>query len=102
MMLNAESNGVTLSSWTEPTLPEVDIILAGDVFYDTSVTRHTLPILAAAATHTKILVGDPFRRDLPLDHLDLIAEYTVPDMGGGAPVRSGVFALRPGNIGNAP
>jgi len=102
MMLNAEANGVTIASWTEPTLPEVDLILAGDVFYDTSVIRHTLPILAAAATRTRVLVGDPFRRDLPLDHLDIIAEYTVPDMGGGAPVRAGVFALRPGNIGNAP
>lgn len=101
MMLNAEANGVTLSSWTEPSLPEVDLILAGDVFYDTSVTRHTLPILAAAAEGTKTLVGDPFRRDLPLEHLTPLAEYTVPDMGGGAPVRAGVFALRPGNIGNA-
>ncbi|WP_291420822.1 methyltransferase [Devosia sp.] len=102
MMLNAEANGTAIASWTEPALPEVDVILAGDVFYDTSVTRHTLPILAAAAERTKVLVGDPFRRDLPLDHLDLIAAYTVPDMGGGAPVRAGVFALRPGNIGNAP
>ncbi|WP_244446399.1 class I SAM-dependent methyltransferase [Devosia riboflavina] len=102
MVLNAEANGITIASWTEPNLPDVDIILAGDVFYDTSVTRHTLPILAAAAEKTKILVGDPFRRDLPLDHLYLLAKYNVPDMGGGAPVRAGVFALRPGNIGNAP
>lgn len=102
MMLNAAANGVTITSWTELTLPEVDLILAGDVFYDTSVTHHTLPILAAAAEGTKVLVGDPFRRDLPLDHLELLAEYTVPDMGDGAPVRSGVFALRSGNIGNAP
>lgn len=102
MMLNAAANRVRLKSWTEPGLPQVDLILAGDVFYDTSVTRHTLPILAAAADKRRILVGDPFRRDLPLDHLDLLAEYTVPDMGGGAPVRAGVFALRPGHIGNAP
>lgn len=101
MMLNAEANGTIIASWTDPTLPEVDLILAGDVFYDASVTRHTLPILAAAAEKTKILVGDPFRRDLPLDHLDLLAEYTVPDMGGGAPVRAGVFVLHPPHIGNA-
>ncbi|KRA98200.1 hypothetical protein ASD83_14260 [Devosia sp. Root685] len=102
MMLNAKANGVTLKSWTEPGLPEVDLILAGDVFYDAAVALHTLPLLATAAENTKILVGDPFRRDLPLDQLDLLAEYTVPDMGGGTPVRAGVFALRPGNIGNAP
>lgn len=102
MLLNAEANGVAITPWTEPTLPEVDIILAGDVFYDTAVTRHTLPVLAAAAERTEVLIGDPFRRDLPLDHLDLLAEHSVPDMGGGAPVRAGVFALRPGHIGNAP
>lgn len=102
MVLNAAANGVTLKSWTESTLPQVDVILAGDVFYDASVARHTLPILKAAAGRTKVLVGDPFRRDLPLGHLDLIADYAVPDMGGAAPVRAGVFALHPGHIGNAP
>lgn len=102
MLLNAEANGVMLESWTGAGLPEVDLILAGDVFYDVAVARHTLPALLAAATKTKILVGDPFRRDLPLDHLDLLAEYQVPDMGGGEPARAGVFALHPRNIGNAP
>lgn len=101
--INAEANGVLLAEWNEPGLPDVDIVLAGDVFYDATVAEITLPILVAAAEAGKtVLVGDPFRRDLPLDHLDLIAEYSVPDMGGGAPVRAGIFALRPGNIGNAP
>ena len=101
MVLNAEANGVVLKSWTEPALPHVDIILAGDVFYDATVAQRTLPILTAAAARSTVLIGDPFRRDLPLERLDLLAEYAVPDMGGGAPVRAGVFALRPGNIGNA-
>lgn len=102
MLLNAEANGATLHAWTEIALPEVDLILAGDVFYDARVAQLTLRTLSAAATKTPVLVGDPFRRDLPLDHLDLLAEYQVPDMGGGEPVRAGVFALRPENIGNAP
>ena len=103
IMLNAEANGVALTPWTEPDLPLVDLILAGDVFYDATVAQHTLPVLLAAAERgITVLVGDPFRRDLPLDHLDLRAEYTVPDMGGGASVRAGIFALRPANIGNAP
>ncbi|WP_291412282.1 methyltransferase [Devosia sp.] len=102
MMLNAEANGVSLSPWTEPDLPEVDIILAGDVFYDAAVTRNTLPLLTAAAAESQVIVGDPFRRDLPLDRLEFLAEYAVPDMGGAAPVRAGVFALHPTHIGNAP
>ena len=102
MVLNAEANGVTIDTWTAPGLPEVDLVLAGDVFYDADVASQTLPILAQAANRAKVLVGDPFRRDLPLDQLELLAEYDVPDMGGGAPVRSGVFALHPRHIGNAP
>ena len=40
MMLNAEANGVTIASWTEPTLPEVDLILAGEI---TSIqVRHNM------------------------------------------------------------
>lgn len=101
MRLNAEANDVAIASSIGPGLPEVDIILAGDVFYDASIARRTLPTLSAVAGKTKVLVGDPFRRDLPLDHLDLIAEYTVPDMGGTAPVCAGVFILRPAHIGNA-
>lgn len=102
MLLNADANGVMLESWAGAGLPNVDLILAGDIFYDTAVARHTLPVLLEAVTKTEILVGDPFRRDLPLDHLDCLAEYRVPDMGGGALVRAGVFALRAPNIGNAP
>ena len=102
ILLNAKANGVSLTPWTEPGLPHVDVILAGDVFYDATVAQHTLPaLLASAERGITVFVGDPFRRDLPLDHLDLVAEYTVPDMGGGASVRAGIFALRPATIGNA-
>jgi predicted nicotinamide N-methyase len=101
LRLNAEANGVSIESWTAQDFPDVDLILAGDVFYDAAVTRHTLPVLTDAASTATVLVGDPFRRDLPLERMQLLAEYHVPDMGGGAPVRAGVFALRPENIGNA-
>ncbi|MCP8882664.1 50S ribosomal protein L11 methyltransferase [Devosia sp. XJ19-1] len=96
LRLNAEANNVSLALWTEPALPPVDIILAGDIFYLPEVVGRTLPILLdAAAQGANVLVGDPFRRDLPLDRLDLLIEYAVADMGGSAPVRAGVFALRP-------
>lgn len=93
--LNAEANGQTLLPWTAPGLPDVDIVLAGDVFYSSEIVAETLPVLKAlAARGARVLVGDPFRRDLPQDQLDLITEYAVSDMGGNDPVRSGVFALR--------
>lgn len=94
LALNAEANGVSIDIWDQPHLPPADIILAGDVFYDSDVVAVTLPLLRrAAASGTTILVGDPYRKSLPLDHLSLIADYAVPDMGGGAPTRAGVFAL---------
>ncbi|SFV37097.1 Predicted nicotinamide N-methyase [Devosia crocina] len=94
MELNAEANGVALQLWAETVLPPVDIILAGDVFYDARVAKLTLPILAAAAeAGNEVLVGDPFRRDLPLDRLQVLARYEVPDMGSSELVKAGVFSL---------
>lgn len=93
--LNAAANQCTLSPWQQPGLPKVDVVLAGDVFYAPEVVSQTLPLLIEAAQNgAQVLVGDPFRRGLPLDRLDLLAEYAVADMGGAKPVRSGVFALR--------
>jgi predicted nicotinamide N-methyase len=95
LRLNAEANGVDIGIWTQDSLPKVDVVLAGDVFYTADVVAATLPLLTAAAlSGARVLVGDPFRRDLPQDRLDPIAEYAVPDMGGPTPVRSGVFVLR--------
>ena len=95
LKLNAEANGIALALWTGSNLANVDVVLAGDVFYTREVVAKTLPILTDFARRgAKVLVGDPFRADLPLRHLDPIAEYHVTDMGGSAPVRSGVFALR--------
>lgn len=103
LALNAEANGVVLSLWDSDGLPDVDIVLAGDVFYSAEIVARTLPLLQHAAdSGIAVLVGDPFRRDLPEEHLDLVAEYAVPDMGGSTPVRAGIFALRARHIGNAP
>lgn len=95
LQLNAEANGVTLEPWTSSDLPATDMVLAGDVFYSPQVVAETLPVLTRLArAGANVLVGDPFRRDLPIEHLDPVAEYAVSDMGGSTPVRSGVFALR--------
>jgi predicted nicotinamide N-methyase len=93
--LNAEANDAAIELWTESGLPVVDVVLAGDVFYAADVVAMTLPLLAKAArAGATVLVGDPFRKDLPMEHLELVAEYAVADMGGSTPVRSGIFALR--------
>lgn len=97
--LNARANGVAIALRPGGPLPEIDLILAGDVFYDPVVAAQTLAVLETASC--PVLVGDPFRRDLPRRRLEQIAEYEVPDMGGGAAVRSGVFILRRANTGNA-
>lgn len=100
--LNAAANGVELTLSSDAALPDVDVVLAGDVFYAAEVVARTLPVLTELAEKGAIvLVGDPFRQDLPLDRLELMAEYLVADMGGSAPVRSGIFALRRDHIGNA-
>lgn len=92
--LNAEANGVNMSVSAEAT--EAEIVLAGDVFYDAKVAAETLPILRAlASTSAQVLIGDPFRETLPVDALELVAEYHVPDMGSAALVRAGVFTLHP-------
>jgi predicted nicotinamide N-methyase len=93
--LNAAANGVQLTPWAGSDLPDVDVVLAGDVFYTPEVMAETLAVLSTLADGgATVLVGDPFRRDLPLERLELVADYLVADMGGSAPVRSGVFALR--------
>ena len=84
--LNATANGVAIS------LVELDIdglapigfdlIAAGDVFYNPDVGRRMLPFLElCAAAGMEVLVGDPDRRDLPVERLDRLASYAVGDVG---------------------
>lgn len=81
--LNAEANGVTLAFTGADLLdalpPEVDVICAGDVFYDRAMAARVLPWLTAAADRgTRVLIGDPLRTYFPKSGLDLLAEYEVP------------------------
>jgi predicted nicotinamide N-methyase len=96
LQLNAAANQAGIALWELPHLPDAAIVLAGDVFYDPVIVADTLPLLETAAKRgARVLVGDPFRRSLPLDRLEPLATYQVDDMGGTAPVRAGVFALHP-------
>jgi predicted nicotinamide N-methyase len=106
--LNATANGVRVAvlagSPLDGPAPEgIDLILAGDVFYDAAVAERMTAFLdRCVAAGVSALIGDPFRGHLPLPRLELLSEYTVADVmsaetlpGNGA-TRSGVFAWRPG------
>jgi predicted nicotinamide N-methyase len=99
--LNAAANGVEITivdkDITPGPPPDVDIVLAGDVFYGREVALRIIPFLdRCLAAGIAVLVGDPRRNDLPLSRLRLLAEYRVPDFGdatGGAARPSGVFSF---------
>lgn len=83
MALNAEANGVAMGFTADDLLdgpaPEVDVICAGDVFYEQPMSGRVLDWLTeAAARGTRVIVGDPLRTYFPKSGFDLLAEYEVP------------------------
>nr|WP_314431767.1 methyltransferase [uncultured Brevundimonas sp.] len=80
---NAASNGVEIA-FTDANLldappPPVDLICAGDVFYEKPMAEAVLAWLKQAqANGTRVIVGDPGRTYFPKSGLTLLAEYTVP------------------------
>lgn len=59
-------------------LSDIDVVLAGDVFYDRAASRRFDPwFRELAAAGKRVLVGDPGRAYLPQD-LEPIAVYEVP------------------------
>lgn len=81
--LNAEANGVRLDFTDRDLLdgppPQVEVILAGDVFYEKPMAERVLAWLKGAkAQGTTVVVGDPLRTYFPKDGFDLLAEYQVP------------------------
>lgn len=80
---NAEANGVTVDFTAENLLeappPAVDLICAGDVFYEKPMAQAVLAwLLRARANGTRVLVGDPGRSYFPASGLTRLAEYSVP------------------------
>ncbi len=80
---NARSNGVEIA-FTETNLlgappPPVDLICAGDVFYEKPMAEAVMVWLKQAqANGSRVIVGDPGRTYFPRSGLTLLAEYTVP------------------------
>lgn len=96
--LNAAANGLDIAVLdTLPDPTSLDLVLAGDVFYDAGAAATSLIALDAFRERgIPVLVGDPGRRDLPLERLTAVASYDVPEFGGapGATVRSTVYRYR--------
>jgi predicted nicotinamide N-methyase len=102
--LNAAANGVEgritpVSDNLLDTVPEADLVLAADVFYErdlaAAVTAWLFGLQARGAT---ILIGDPGRTYLPRERLECLETYTVPvsrSLEDSEIKRSHVWRLRP-------
>jgi predicted nicotinamide N-methyase len=97
--LNAELNGVIVDTilgdlTTGPPL-DVEIVLAGDVFYAPELAERVAPFLdRCVAAGQTVLVGDPWRAPLPRERLSQLAAYAVRDFGGGGETPAAVFAWK--------
>jgi predicted nicotinamide N-methyase len=81
--LNAEHNGLDLAVELADVLdappPDVDVVLAGDVFYDAAMAQRVQPwLLEAARRGARVLLGDPGRHYLPRALLTELGAYDVP------------------------
>jgi len=95
--LNANANGVALTVLTgELTAPpQADLILGGDVFYDEGLARKMADLFTACTkAGAEVLVGDMGRKPLPLNLLEPLAEYEVPDFGQSKPLQAKVFKYK--------
>ncbi|MBN8551655.1 MAG: methyltransferase [Caulobacterales bacterium] len=99
--LNAQANRVALTFTAENLLerapPPVDLICAGDVFYEQPMAEAVIAWLRAArAQGSDVLIGDPKRSYFPGGELIQLAEYQVPttrELEDQAVKRSGVYSL---------
>jgi predicted nicotinamide N-methyase len=83
--MNARLNGVRIETSHEdlldgsPLLDEIDVVLAGDVFYGADLADRFLGFLRRASAAGKtVLVGDPERGYLPEGVMRVLATYEMP------------------------
>lgn len=94
--LNGEAHGTSfdirnVDAFKEE-LPQAQILLAGDLFYDRAVARRAARFLDAAhAAGAEILVGDIGRRYLPRERLRQLATYELADFGSAGVQTGGVY-----------
>jgi predicted nicotinamide N-methyase len=80
--INTRANGVRLGFVRRDLLgeppPDVDVLLVADTWYEGPLAERVLPWLrAAAASGTRVLLGDPGRKYLPASGLTELARYDV-------------------------
>lgn len=100
--LNARANGVRVTAVGRDILddpvPDVDVILAGDCWYEGGLADRVMPWLRAARdAGVDVLLGDPRRRYLTTDGLTELASYdvrTTTELEDLDYKRSWVYALR--------
>jgi len=83
LALNAALNHVTVDAVCRDVLdepvPDVDVVTAGDVFYNRDMAARVLAFVQrAAATGVAVLVGDPGRAYVPRADLVELARYDIP------------------------
>ncbi|MBK5307061.1 MAG: methyltransferase [Frankiaceae bacterium] len=98
--VNARANGVdvevTLEDLLEREPPAVDVVLAGDVWYEQSMAERATAWLVRSPA--SVLLGDPGRTYLPRDGWVELAAYDVPttrDLEGVESKRVRVFSPAP-------
>jgi predicted nicotinamide N-methyase len=103
IVLNARANGRRVTVVRRDVLdeepPDVDVILAGDCWYEARLAERVLPWLHRARDRgIDVLVGDPGRRNLPTDELVELASYdvrTTTELEDLERKQGRVYALRP-------
>jgi predicted nicotinamide N-methyase len=99
--VNAAANGVRVRAVRRDLLddepPAVDVVVAGDVCYERSMSERALAWLRRARERgTDVLLGDPGRAYLPRQGLTAVTHYAVaadPDLEGPHMTRASVFTL---------
>ncbi len=99
--LNAALNGVSLETTSEDLVGSDDgweVVLVGDVFYETRFAARLQTWLEGLARRgALVLVGDPSRGFFARDRAELVAEYDAPsdvDVGGLYLRATGVYRIR--------
>jgi predicted nicotinamide N-methyase len=101
--INARANGCRVSVVCRDVLdedpPDVDVILAGDCWYEARLAQRVLPWLKRAHDRgIDVLIGDPGRRYVPTHALVEIASYdvqTTTELEDLELKRGRVYTLRP-------
>lgn len=106
VQLNAHANGAAVTTLFSDLLDDdvaevaaVDVVLAGDVCYESELTARMLAFLLRTRERgADVLLGDPGRTYLPREQLEEVAAYDVPTtlvLEDATTKRTTIWRLRP-------